>query len=84
VSVGAANLTLQDIFVEKYRALFLTPVTWDDARRFDYQYPMFEMPLNPKTSTFVRRLIYPTSVEASRNPNTPVITDVTQKLWWDQ
>lgn len=84
VSVGATNLTLQRIFVEKYKALFLTPVTWDDARRFDYQYPLFQLPLNVKTSTFVRRLIYPTSVESSRNPNTPVVTDVTQKLWWDQ
>lgn len=84
VSVGAANLTLQRIFTEKYKALFLTPVTWDDARRLDYQYPLFQMPLNPKTSTFVRRLIYPTSVEGNRNPNTPIITDVTQRLWWDQ
>lgn len=84
VSVGATNLTLQHIFIEKYRALFLTPVTWDDARRFDYNYPMFQLPLNVKTNTFVRRLVYP-SVEVSRNgDNVPVVTDVTQKLWWDQ
>ncbi len=84
VSVGAANLTLQRIFVEKYRALFLQPVTWDDARRFDYQYPMFQLPLNVRTTTFVRRLVYP-SVELNRNgANTPQITDVTQRLWWDQ
>jgi hypothetical protein len=85
ISVGALNLTLQNIFNEKYKALFLTPVTWDDARRFDYNYPLFQMPLNPKTTTFVRRLLYP-SVEISRNGvNVPTgITDVTQKLWWDQ
>jgi hypothetical protein len=84
VSVGAANLTLQQIFNEKYKALFLTPVTWDDARRFDYQYPLFQLPLNVKTSTFVRRLVYP-SVEISRNgANVPDVNDVTQKLWWDQ
>ena len=84
VSVGASNLTLQLIFNEKYRALFLTPVTWDDARRFDYQYPLFQLPLNVKTTTFVRRLVYP-SVEISRNgANVPAVTDVTQKLWWDQ
>jgi len=84
VSVGASNLTLQLIFNEKYRALFLTPVTWDDARRFDYQYPLFQLPLNVKTTTFVRRLVYP-SVEISRNGgNVPTVTDVTQKLWWDQ
>lgn len=84
ISVGAANLTLQKIFNEKYKALFLTPVTWDDARRFDYQYPLFQLPLNVKTTSFVRRLIYP-SVELSRNgANVPTVTDVTQKLWWDQ
>jgi hypothetical protein len=83
VSVGVAALTLQKIFVEKYKALFLQPVTWDDARRFDYQYPLFQLPLNVKTNTFVRRLVYP-SVETSRNgANVPVVTDVTQKLWWD-
>jgi hypothetical protein len=84
VSVGSANLTLQKIFSEKYKALFLMPVTWDDARRFDYQYPLFQLPLNVKTSTFVRRLLYP-SVEISRNGGkVPGVTDVTQKLWWDQ
>lgn len=84
VSVGSANLTLQQIFSEKYKALFLMPVTWDDARRFDYQYPLFQLPLNVKTSTFVRRLVYP-SVEISRNGSkVPAVTDVTQKLWWDQ
>jgi len=84
VSVGASNLTLQKIFNEKYKALFLTPVTWDDARRFDYQYPLFQLPLNVKTSTFVRRLVYP-SIEISRNGSkVPAVTDVTQKLWWDQ
>lgn len=84
VSVGATNLTLQKIFNEKWKALFLTPVSWDDARRFDYQYPLFQLPLNVKTTTFVRRLVYP-SVEISRNGSkVPPVTDVTQKLWWDQ
>ena len=84
VSVGAANLTLQNIFTEKYKALFLQPVTWDDARRIDYQYPLFQLPLNVRTSTFVRRMVYPT-VELNRNgANVPKVTDVTQRLWWDQ
>jgi hypothetical protein len=83
VSVGAAALTLDLIFREKYRALFLMPVTWDDARRFDYKYMLFQLPLGAKTTTFVRRLVYPT-VETSRNgANVPVVTDVTQRLWWD-
>jgi hypothetical protein len=84
VSVGAANLTLEDIFREKYKALFLMPVTWDDARRFDYAYEDFDLPLNAMTTTFIRRLVYP-SVETSRNAaNTPDVSDVTQRLWWDQ
>ena len=84
VSVGAANITLALIFKEKYKALFLMPVTWDDARRFDYGYQGFQLPLNVVTNTFIRRLVYPT-VETSRNSvNVPAVSDVTQKLWWDQ
>ncbi|MBA3674285.1 MAG: SusD/RagB family nutrient-binding outer membrane lipoprotein [Chitinophagaceae bacterium] len=83
VSVGAAALTLELIFREKYKALFLMPVTWDDARRFDYKYQGFLLPLNAVKPTFVRRLVYP-SVETSRNgANVPAVSDVTQKLWWD-
>lgn len=84
VSVGEANLTLRHIFTEKYKALFLMPVSWDDARRFDYQYQGFQMPVNAVTATFVRRLVYP-SVETSRNgKQVPAVADVIQKLWWDK
>ncbi|HKO82943.1 MAG TPA: SusD/RagB family nutrient-binding outer membrane lipoprotein [Chitinophagaceae bacterium] len=84
VSVGAANITLALIMKEKYIALFLSPETWNDARRYDYQYQGFQMPLNAVTSTFIRRFVYP-DVELSRNgANVPTVTDVTQKLWWDQ
>ena len=84
VSVGSANLTLAHIFREKYKALVLMPVSWDDARRFEYAYQGFQLPLNAITSTFVRRLVYP-SVETSRNgANVPAVNNVTQKLWWDQ
>jgi hypothetical protein len=84
VSVGSANLTLALIFKEKYKALFLMPVTWDDARRFNYGYPSFQLPLNVVTSEFIRRVVYP-NVELSRNSaNVPAVTGVTQRLWWDQ
>jgi len=84
VSVGSAALTLELIFREKWKALFLMPVSWDDARRFNYGYQGFQLPLNVLTSTFIRRLVYP-AVEISRNStNVPLVTDVTQKLWWDQ
>lgn len=85
VSVGANNLTLELIFREKWKALFLHPVTWDDARRFNYAYNSFQMPLNAVQSTFIRRLVYP-NVELSRNgANVPAVAGgVTQRLWWDQ
>ena len=84
VSVGATNITLTLIFKEKYKALFLSPVTWDDARRFNYGYQGFQLPLNVVTTTFIRRLVYPT-VETSRNSvSVPSVTDVTDKLWWDK
>lgn len=83
VAVGATNLTLPIIFREKWKALFLSPVTWDDARRLDYAYPGFQMPLNAVQTTFIRRLVYP-NVELSRNgTNVPAVTGVTQRLWWD-
>jgi hypothetical protein len=84
VSVGADKLTLELIFREKWKALFLHPVVWDDARRFNYGYSDFQMPLNAVQSTFIRRLVYP-NVELSRNgANVPAVTGVTQRLWWDQ
>lgn len=85
VGVGEANLTIDLIFKEKYKALFLMPVTWDDARRYDYKYKGFQLPVNAATTSFVRRLVYPSTVEVSRNSdNVPTVTNVTQKLWWDQ
>ncbi len=84
VASNEGELTLKHIFEEKYKALFLSPETWSDARRFDYGYTDFELPVNASTSTFVRRLVYP-SVETSRNgENVPDIDDNTLKLWWDQ
>ncbi|THU41671.1 SusD/RagB family nutrient-binding outer membrane lipoprotein [Niastella caeni] len=85
VSVGSANLTLDLIFKEKYKALFLNPETWNDARRYNYQYKDFTLPLNVVASSFVRRMVYP-SIETSRNgANVPTgVTEVTQRLWWDQ
>ncbi len=84
VSVGAANITLDLIMKEKYKAMYLSPETWNDARRYDYQYKDFGLPLNVVTTEFIRRVVYP-SVETSRNgANVPEVTGVTQKLWWDQ
>lgn len=84
VSVGSANLTLELIMKEKYKALFLSPETWNDARRTNYNYAGFSLPANAVLSTFIRRLDYP-SVELTRNgPNVPAISGLDQKMWWDQ
>ncbi len=83
VAVGAANLTLADIFREKYVITYLNPEAWNDARRFDYQYAGFTLPENAALPTFIRRVAYPTG-ETSKNPNTPEITDLADPLWWDQ
>ncbi|EAZ80837.1 SusD/RagB family nutrient-binding outer membrane lipoprotein [Algoriphagus machipongonensis] len=86
VSMGADALTLNDIFKEKYVALFLHPETWNDARRFDYQYKDMTLPdnLNPNLGgEYIRRLAYPDS-EVSRNgANVPSVT-LTDRIWWDQ
>lgn len=84
VSVGNTNLTLDLIMKEKYKALFLSPESWNDARRYNYQYEDFGLPLNAVTTDFIRRLVYP-AVETSRNGgNVPEVGGVLDKLWWDQ
>ena len=83
VSVGAAALTLKLIMKEKYVACFLMPVTWDDMRRFDYDYKGFVLPVNVTLSTFIRRLDYP-STEISRNGANVPSVQRTDHLWWDQ
>lgn len=84
VSVGAANLTLDLVFKEKYVALFLHPETWVDARRFDYKYKDFTLPDGAALSTFIRRAAYPV-VETSRNgKNVSPVSGLDEKLWWDQ
>ncbi|MDG1276099.1 MAG: SusD/RagB family nutrient-binding outer membrane lipoprotein [Algoriphagus sp.] len=86
VNVGAADLTLDLIFKEKWVAMFLHPESWNDARRFDYNYKNFSPPanLNPNLGgNLIRRLAYPDS-EISRNgQNVPSVT-LLDRIWWDQ
>ena len=83
VSVGAANLTIALIFKEKYVAMFLHPEAWVDARRFNYQYKDFGLPVNAALSEFIRRSAYPV-VETSRNGSNVPAATMTTRLWWDQ
>lgn len=86
VSMGADALTLDDIFKEKYVALFLHPETWNDARRFDYAYKDMTTPdnLNPDLGgEYIRRLAYPDS-EVSRNGNNVPSVTLLDRIWWNQ
>ncbi len=86
VSVGAASLTLDDVFREKYKVMFLNPEAWVDARRYDYQYEDMTLPENHSPALdgqFIRRLDYPDS-EYSRNAsNVPDVTLLTP-IFWDE
>ncbi|MBS1745851.1 MAG: SusD/RagB family nutrient-binding outer membrane lipoprotein [Bacteroidetes bacterium] len=83
VAVGSANLTLQLIMKEKYIGCFLSPVTWDDMRRFDYNYVDFELPVGCVLGEFIRRTSYPTVEISANGGNVPDVT-LTDHLWWDQ
>jgi len=84
VAVGAANFTRVLLFKEKYVAMFLHPEAWTDARRIDYQYKDFTLPVNSILPAFIRRVGYP-STETDRNAkNVPNVTLLTEKLWWDK
>lgn len=85
VGMGEAGFTVDDIFKEKWVALFLHPESWNDARRYDYQYVNMTLPanLNPDLSgQFIRRQPYP-DTEVSRNgANVPEVT-LLDRIFWD-
>lgn len=86
VSMGEENLTIDDIFEEKWKAMFLHPEAWVDARRYDYQYENFTLPqnLNPDLNNqFIRRLAYPDS-EVSRNGRNVPEATLLDRVFWDQ
>ena len=72
VAVGAANLTLQLIMAEKFKALFLNSETWNDYRRWDYSKDVFkdlDLPKNQSAvlgGKWIERSFYPLD-EFSRN-----------------
>ncbi|KAA2242435.1 RagB/SusD family nutrient uptake outer membrane protein [Chitinophaga agrisoli] len=84
VAVGAANITLALIMKEKYVAMFLHPESWTDVRRMNYQYKDFNLPENALLPEFIRRVAYPVSETSRNGSNTPAVTSLAQRLWWDQ
>ncbi|MEJ7779169.1 MAG: SusD/RagB family nutrient-binding outer membrane lipoprotein [Daejeonella sp.] len=84
VSVGAANLTMELIFKEKYVVTYLNPEAWVDARRYDYKYKNFTLPVNAVLPDYIRRLDFPLGERSKNGANVPAGTPRTTKLWWDK
>jgi hypothetical protein len=84
VAVGVTNFTRDLIFKEKYLAMFLHPEAWTDARRYDYKYKNFTLPVNAVLPTFIRRVGYPTTETDRNSANVPAVTSLAEKLYFDQ
>lgn len=84
VGVGADALTLDLIFKEKYVVTYLNPEAWNDARRYDYKYRGFKLPLNAALSTFIRRAAYPNGETTKNGNNVPKEVPLSEPLWWDK
>lgn len=85
IAKGAANLTITDVMLQKYIALFLQMETWTDMRRYQYSttvYPGLKAPLKDLlgAGVFVQRAKYPDN-EPGRNPNVPQVANQAVKIW---
>lgn len=79
------NITLTDVMLQKYIALFLQMETWTDMRRYQYSttiYPGLKAPYKDLlgAGVFVQRGKYPDN-EPGRNPNVPQVANQAVKLW---
>lgn len=83
VGVGAANLTLDLIFKEKYVVTYLNYEAWNDARRHDYGYEDFQLPQGAVLPTFIRRVAIPNTEIVSNRSNIPEQESLDTPLWWD-
>ncbi|MEJ5993365.1 SusD/RagB family nutrient-binding outer membrane lipoprotein [Pedobacter sp. Du54] len=72
------------IFKEKYVATYLNAEAWNDARRYDYAYKNFTLPLGAVLPTYIRRIDYVKDEINENNSNVPATVPRTTKLWWDQ
>lgn len=92
VSMGAANLKLQNIMKEKYIANFLNPETYVDLRKYNYStdvFPGLALPADNDQGEFpgkwFNRAQYP-STEAQRNPDNVTANQKSpvDPVWWQQ
>lgn len=84
VAQNPAALTLAKIFQEKYIATYLNPEAWNDARRYDYMYKDFTLPVNAVLPTFIRRVAYPEGEISKNGANVPKVGALSDPLWWDK
>ena len=82
-SYGDDDVTRDEVFREKYVALFLSPETYVDARRYDFAYTDFELAENAALPSVPVRLQYP-STELDRNAANVPTVELTDPLFWDQ
>ncbi|MCO4294270.1 SusD/RagB family nutrient-binding outer membrane lipoprotein [Solitalea sp. MAHUQ-68] len=84
ISKGAANLTISDIMLQKYIALFLQMETWTDMRRHQYDPTVYvgltQPGLNQLGTSWVQRAKYPDN-EPGRNVNVPKVGNQAEKIW---
>ncbi|MNL69665.1 hypothetical protein D3C87_1945560 [compost metagenome] len=84
ISKGDANLTLSDIMLQKYIALFLQMESWTDMRRYQYDtniYKGLQKPIKNLLGTeWVQRGNYPDN-EPGRNVNVPKVANQAVKIW---
>ena len=68
---------------EKYKALFLSPETWNDARRYDYNYEDFSLPTGALLPGYIQLAPTP-NVELTTNGENASDHELTDNVWWDQ
>lgn len=74
---------INKIMKEKYVATFLNPETWNDARRYNYQYTGFQAPANSALGGEMIRLVrYPDS-ELQRNESNVPNRTMLDRVFWD-
>lgn len=88
VAMTAARLRLENIMIEKYKAMFLHPEVWTDLRRYDYDsnvYKNLALPANHNrdlNGQWIQRVSYP-STETTRNSEVARqnFKALNQKMW---
>ena len=80
---GNDDIDRDDIFREKYVALFLSPETYVDARRYDFAYEDFTIATNAAIDQVPVRVLYPAS-ETDRNLGNVPVAAITEPIFWDQ